>query len=403
MSISITLTSAPTPPTRDDPDNFRTRADNYVDWQANTHVDEMNTVIADINATIQNLWVGTSTTSVTIGTGEKTFTVAEDNLAFGAGSYLRIADASDPSSNYMIGVVTSYDKDTKELVVYVADTTGSGTISDWSITLEGATDISRIAVWSDLTGALTVPFIVSHDGDYWSLKEDIADVTAEEPGVSTKWRGVGISEYEEFTSSGTWNKNPGATWVYVEAIGGGGGGSNTTGTDEDSGGTGGEFTAKLFRASEVSSSETVTIGAGGSGRAAGDSGGGSDGGETSFGTLVTSRGGPGGTGSHLVGPGMPGAGVSNSIDKSNAFVFPQAGTGGYDDGAGRNTIYGGAGGGSASASGGTSTYGGDGGDGDTTADTKAGNGSVPGGGGGGSSNDGGGGDGGDGRVRVWQW
>ena len=46
------------PPTRDDPDNFRTRADDFVDWQANdfpTEIDgfitEMNTTISAMNAT----------------------------------------------------------------------------------------------------------------------------------------------------------------------------------------------------------------------------------------------------------------------------------------------------------------------------------------------------------------
>ena len=42
--------------------------------------------------------------------------------------------------------------------------------------------------WSALpAGPLTKGATVSKNGQLWILKEDIADVTAEEPGVSTKW------------------------------------------------------------------------------------------------------------------------------------------------------------------------------------------------------------------------
>ena len=57
MAISINLTEAPTNPQRSDPDNFREDADKYVDWHTQDFVPEMNQVIDDLNATIQNLWV----------------------------------------------------------------------------------------------------------------------------------------------------------------------------------------------------------------------------------------------------------------------------------------------------------------------------------------------------------
>jgi len=41
--------------------------------------------------------------------------------------------------------------------------------------------------WADLTGAVTVPTSVHHNGRYWQLLEDLADVTAAEPGVSDAW------------------------------------------------------------------------------------------------------------------------------------------------------------------------------------------------------------------------
>ncbi len=74
----------------------------------------------------------TSSTSETIGTGSKTFTV-ESGLALSTGQTVIIAyDAS----NKMEGSVTSYSSTT--LVVNVTSSTGSGTYADWDISLSGA-------------------------------------------------------------------------------------------------------------------------------------------------------------------------------------------------------------------------------------------------------------------------
>ena len=47
--------------------------------------------------------------------------------------------------------------------------------------------------WSGLTGALNVPASVSHDGRFWMLTEDVADITTVEPGVSAVWLEIGDS------------------------------------------------------------------------------------------------------------------------------------------------------------------------------------------------------------------
>lgn len=47
--------------------------------------------------------------------------------------------------------------------------------------------------WSTLTGAYSVPSSVSHDGVVWLLKENIANITIEEPGTSAKW--LPVSNY----------------------------------------------------------------------------------------------------------------------------------------------------------------------------------------------------------------
>ena len=41
--------------------------------------------------------------------------------------------------------------------------------------------------WEDLTGPLSMPASVAHDDAFWILIQDVADVTAHEPGVSVSW------------------------------------------------------------------------------------------------------------------------------------------------------------------------------------------------------------------------
>src|SRR6266498_1916219 len=105
-----------------------------------------------------------------------------------------------------------------------------------------------------------------------------------------------------FTATGTWNKPARCKRVLVQVIGGGGGsggvGATASGQVAESGaGGGGGYSEKLFLASVLASSETVTIGAAGT---AGTSGGGGAGGDSSFATgkayAVTATGGLGGAG-----------------------------------------------------------------------------------------------------------
>lgn len=44
-----------------------------------------------------------------------------------------------------------------------------------------------VGVWSSLTGALAIPASVSHSGNVWILSDNVEDVTAVEPGVSSVW------------------------------------------------------------------------------------------------------------------------------------------------------------------------------------------------------------------------
>ena len=187
-----------------------------------------------------------------------------------AGAYVFAVSQGD-ASKWMFGQITSYT--TTTLVVDVSATQGSGSYADWSITLSG------------IRGA----------------------TGAQGPGGTA-------AVFTEFTSSGTYTKDPGASFIMVEAWGaGGGGGSGQYNATRSAGhgGGGGAYTMRVFKASDVPSSVAVAIGAGGAGgparTTAGSGSYGSPGGNTTFGSLLTAYGGTGGgngtTYTYSYGPG----------------------------------------------------------------------------------------------------
>lgn len=65
-----------------------------------------------------------------------------------------------------------------------------------------AASANMVGEWSALTGAKTVPLSVSHEGALWILIEDVADVTAAEPGSSASWiRAYGAGQIYARTSN----------------------------------------------------------------------------------------------------------------------------------------------------------------------------------------------------------
>lgn len=81
-----------------------------------------------------NTFIGTSTSSVAIGVGAKTFTT-QAGLFFAPGNWVLIVDNAQPLTNYMQGQVLSYSGTT--LIVSVVATGGTGTLANWTITVSG--------------------------------------------------------------------------------------------------------------------------------------------------------------------------------------------------------------------------------------------------------------------------
>ena len=234
-------------------------------------------------------------------------------------------------------------------------------------------------------------------------------------GTVASWAPIPAgTDYQVFTTSGTWIKPADISIVYVELWGAGGGGAR--GSDVGGGG-GGAFRWAFIRASDLSATESVTIGAGGAGRTV-SNGVGSDGGNTTFDNLIAGGGGGGastgsggggggwrtGASTTSAGSGYREFGSGDSLTPGNPLWV--GAVGGEGSGNGGDNVYGGGGGGGRDGNtvraGGTSFFGGNGGAGGGTSGTNGGAGVAPGGGGGGCAGANGG-DGARGEARIYAW
>ncbi|OGO14140.1 MAG: hypothetical protein A2Y53_05635 [Chloroflexi bacterium RBG_16_47_49] len=96
----------------------------------------------DALADLANGHKTTSTSSVLVGTGAKTFVLAED-IPLVAGETVYVLDTAAPTTNTLFGTVTTWTPATNTAVINVAVAAGSGTIASWSfigkVGLRGAT------------------------------------------------------------------------------------------------------------------------------------------------------------------------------------------------------------------------------------------------------------------------
>lgn len=151
------------------------------DFEGNNYVDGFPDALEDFVTQAGDIYNSTSTSSVAIGTGSKTFTTADSGKPYQAGTPLRIADAAAPSTNFMDCIVTSYSGTT--LVVDVLGTVGSGTKSSWTINIGG----TKLASGGAFTGdSLSVSGTVTAGGDLIVDTDTLfVDVSEDAVGINT--------------------------------------------------------------------------------------------------------------------------------------------------------------------------------------------------------------------------
>lgn len=264
-------------------------------------------------------------------------------------------------------------------------------------------------------------------------------------GGHPAWGTSAASNLQSFTTAGTatWTKPSSGNVAFAQCWGAGGsGGRDSNGTRSGGGAGGGSYVSATFLLSALSSTETVTVGAGGA--AVNVDGNGNVGGNTTFGSHLTAYGGGPGRGAGTSNGGGSGAGTgavgvvgsgtaattvagganivgittagaqdvggigsaggttNNATASINGGGGGGGGTGSGVSGVGARSGYGGAGGGGGGGgtpgAGGVSNFGGNGGAGNASS-TPATAGSQPGGGGGGSQSAASG-KGGDGECLI---
>ena len=263
-------------------------------------------------------------------------------------------------------------------------------------------NIKGLSIWNDSTTASNQVTVIHTDGTtavdliQMSLPPLAGLQYTDQQGWST-YGNTRPTNIQIFSANGTWVSptefNPRVVLARLWGAGGGGGGGSSlataTVTKGGGGGGGGCLVERIFRASDLPGSVSVTIGAGGSagtGATAGGSGGdGGVGGNTTFGSLLTAYGGGGGRGGQnsalatgggggggghsagataagaaggnggqpiTAGPGFDVQGVTGSVGAGSTYYghFGGGGGGGSTNGAapssGGGSLFGGGGGGS---------------------------------------------------------
>ncbi len=145
--MSATVTPLPTPvPSTSNPADFDDNGDAFL-GALPTFATELTALAAEVEANTTSAEAaaasaaststayGTSTTSLSVSVGSKSLTIAEASRTFQGGQYVVIARTSAAATTFMLGRITAFNSGTGAMTVSVDSVTGSGTYTNWTVSL----------------------------------------------------------------------------------------------------------------------------------------------------------------------------------------------------------------------------------------------------------------------------
>lgn len=145
----------------------------------------------------------TSTTSTTIGTGSKTFTVSTPSTssAYIVGTRVRVAYTTTPS-NWMEGVITAFSS--TSLTVDVDTVGGSGTHATWTFSVAGVNNSSLVVGATAITSGTTGRVLYDNGGvlgEYTTTGNPSSVVLSDTPTLTTP--NIGSATGSSFSATAT--------------------------------------------------------------------------------------------------------------------------------------------------------------------------------------------------------
>jgi len=156
----------------------------------NTMATQYNAASAALNATLAAAGLsGTSTTSMVVGTGAKSWTM-NSGLLLLPGANIIISDTAAPTTNFMIGKLSNYDKTSGAATGTMTAYGGSGTKTSWNIQATGDILALAVAAVADIrAGTDPTKYIASSFLMAAAAKQTLTDAATVTMNAANAWYG----------------------------------------------------------------------------------------------------------------------------------------------------------------------------------------------------------------------